>query len=128
MEKKIQNLELAREAASSGRTTPLELIRLMGGRAKKVRSQGAKTPDSMLAVYKNRLTYTFILEGEVASIHYDHEKGEIFFKGHNIKHLELSDGQKAALFGLVGLLEADPEASELYGAYQATLDKVVADK
>ena len=41
----------------------VDLLKLMGGgKAQAVRAPQAKGHDSMLAVYKDRLTYTFILE------------------------------------------------------------------
>lgn len=128
MKKTQENLEVAKEDASAGHTSPLDLIRLMGGRAHRVGGGRERSPDSMLAVYKNRLTYTFILDDEVASIHYDHQKGEIFFRGHNIKHLELNGEQKRALFSLQEILGADSEGKEFLSDYLATLERSLADK
>lgn len=127
MDKK-RNIELAKEAAKSGRTAPLDLIRLMGGNARKVKGKRFKAPDSMLAVYKNRATYTFIMNDEVASVHFDVTRGEIFFKGHNIKNLELTNEQKEALVMLQWILEEDEEGKQLLPSYLATLERVIADK
>jgi len=106
----------------------VDLLKLMGGgKAQAVRAPQAKGHDSMLAVYKDRLTYTFILEQEVASIHYDHSKRDIFFKGHNIKNMRLKEVQIRALNGLKGILMQDGRAKELLPDYEATLGKILAD-
>ena len=108
--------------------SPLDLWRMMGGKAQRVRSKEGKAVDSMLAVYKGRFTYTFIWEEEVASIHYDETKGEIFLKGHNIKHLELSESQIKALRHLDMVLAAEEPKKPIFKGYSATLAKLLADK
>jgi hypothetical protein len=82
----------------------------------------------MLAVYKDRLTYTFIMDHEVASIHYDRHRGEIFFKGHNIRNMELDEEQKQALMDLSHVLEAEARGNEFSADYEATLARLLADK
>jgi hypothetical protein len=128
MRKKIDITELAVEAARSGVTAPLDLIRLMGGKSKKVEGKTLRAPDSMLAVYKNRFTYTFIMNDEVASIHFDDSRNEIFFKGHNIRNLELTEAQKNVLETLHFVLEEDNEGKKFLSSYFATLERVLADK
>ena len=128
MEKKTDMVELAREAAKSGTTAPLDLIRLMGGKSKKVNGKNFRAPDSMLAVYKDRLTYTFIMDGEVSSVHFDASRGEIFFKGHCIRNLELTDGQKEALVMLQWVLEEDEDGKVFLPSYLATLERAITDK
>lgn len=126
--KKTQLIEAERDVATAGLESPLDLLRHMGGRAHRVRDGREKKVDCMLAVYKDRLTYTFILENEVASIHFDSGRGEIFFRGHNISHLELTEEQRKALLELRIILEEDLEGRELLPRYVATLDRVLADK
>lgn len=121
-------MEAGRDIAIPGQTSPLDLIRLMGGKARKVRRNRGKSPDSMLAVYGHRLTYTFIIDNEVASIHFDRGRGEIFYKGHNIKNLEFSEGQREAFFTLQDILQSDEEGREFLPAYLATLERCLADK
>ena len=104
--------------------TPIDLWRMMGGQAQRVKS--ATGTDSMLAIYQDRLTYTFILDNEVASIHYDRRKREIFFKGQNIKHLELSMPQKKVLEGLKGILVQEERGKLFAAEYGATLAKQFA--
>jgi len=84
--------------------------------------------DTRLAVFKDRLTYTFILDSEVASIHFDRNRGEIFYKGHNIINLELSENQKKVLKSFLMVLEGDAKGKEFLNAYSATLERSLADK
>ncbi len=106
----------------------LDLWKLMGrGKAEPVKAPQAKGQDSMLAVYKDRLTYTFIMGREVASIHYDHAKKEIFFKGHNVKNMKLEMAQIQALERLKTILRQDERSKQLTADYDATLAKLLAD-
>lgn len=84
--------------------------------------------DSQLAVSNDRFTYTFVLEGEVASIHFNSSKREIYFKGHHIKNLELTASQRQALKDLKLVINQDKIAQRFYDDYCATLDREIADK
>lgn len=105
----------------------LDLWRHMGGQSHRVPEQGQPPPDSMLAAYGDRVTYTFIMEEEVASIHFDRRRQEIFFKGHNVRHLEMTDPQLNALNHLKEVIKNDPKAKSLFSDYCATLDRFLAD-
>ena len=107
--------------------SPIDLWKLMGGKTERVKGGAMPPSDSLLAVYKERLTYTFIMEREVASIHFDRAKKEIFFKGHNINNLQLTQPQLAALEGLKTLLMQDNRGKPFLLDYQATLDRWLAD-
>ncbi len=84
--------------------------------------------DSMLAVYGNHFTFTFMLEREVASIHYDKRQREIFFKGHNIRHMELTGPEQQALMEVTEVLRSDEEGQQFAAEYEATLARLLADK
>ena len=127
MKKQLEEFSIDSELAAAGQTSPLDLERLMGGKAHPVGKDKQRHPDSMLAVYKNRLTYTFIMDNEVASIHYDRSKGEIFYKGHNVKNIALKESQRKALLSLKMLLEEDEEGREFIEDYGATLERSLAD-
>jgi len=101
---------------------------LQVARAQKTGIKGKAAVDSMLAVYKDCLTYTFIIEREVASIHFDRIRGEIFFKGHNIKNMELTAKQMQALKDLKAVIMQDPKAKAFLSDYNATLGRLLADK
>lgn len=109
--------------------SPLEIMRQTGGAAHQIMpKEGGRPPDSMLAVYRERLTYTFILNKEVASIHFDRGKREIYFKGHNILNVELLPEQLKALKDLQGILSEDEQGKLLFNDYVATLGHILADK
>ena len=97
-------------------------------RAKRVGVKGMAGTDSLLAVYKDNLTYTFILDREVASIHFDRMRGEIFFRGHNIRNMELTGRQMQALKDLQLVLAQDERGLPFLSDYKATLGKHLADK
>lgn len=40
--------------------------------------------DSRLVSFGDKVTYTFVIGNDVASIHYDMARGEIFYKGHKV--------------------------------------------
>lgn len=105
----------------------LDLLRMRGGRARRVKGKKGQMLDSMLAVYRERVTYTFILEDEVASIHYDKQRGEIFFRGHNIRNLELTKPQLNALYQMKEVMAGDSRSRPLVSNYSATLDRLLAD-
>lgn len=108
--------------------SPLDLWRLMGGRAKQVVGINLPHRESLLAVYKDRLTYTFIFGREVASIHFDRVRGEIFFKGHNIRNLDLSESKIKVLEEFKRVLAADNRGLGFLKDYEATLGAILADK
>lgn len=109
-------------------TTPLERLRSMSTVAHKVHPQRQKAVDAMLAVYSGRLTYTFIAGHEVASIHFNQRKGEIFYKGHNVQHMSMGDEVRGYLWELAEILAQDEEGQVYSGDYSATLRKVLTDK
>lgn len=128
MKAKNGNIEAVEKGAGTSEIhSALDLWRLMGGQSHRVGEGGGFKPDSMLAVLGDRVTYTFILDDEVASIHFDRQRGEIFFKGHNIRHMELNGHQMEALRHMKAVLSGDDKAKRLLRAYCATLDRFVAD-
>lgn len=113
--------------SDSPTTTPLDRLRSMSTVARKVRPQKHKAADAMLAVYRDRLTYTFIAGHEVASIHYDRAKGEIFYKGHTVRTLQMAEEVRGYLWELAEVLAQDEEGMAYSSDYSATLRKVLAD-
>ncbi len=127
MTKKTQLLDTQSTSSEYSDYSPIDIIRKAGGQSRAVSSKSNRRPDSMLAVYKNRFTYTFVLDSDVASIHFDKEKGEIFYKGRNIRHINLEKSQKAALYNVQYILSEDDEAECLLSSYLATLTAVLTD-
>ncbi|MBI2344422.1 MAG: hypothetical protein HYV02_08850 [Deltaproteobacteria bacterium] len=115
-------------SASHESLLPNEIAGIIGGVARRVPDAAGRPADSMLAVYKERLTYTFILENEVASIHYDAGRREIFLRGHNIKFMPLSPPLLQSLWDLTEVLARDREGRALLAGYRETLGHLLADK
>ena len=128
MVNKRERIEVVQAEKDVARRSPLDLLRLKGGQSRRVGQEGRPPPDAMLAVMPDRATYTFILEDQVASIHYDRRRGEIFFCGHNILHLELTEAQQKALQHMEEVLKADDRGKQLFSDYAATLARCRADK
>lgn len=105
----------------------IDLYKRSGAVSHKVSEKGKAAVDSMLAVYHDRLTYTFVMGREVASIHYNRDKGEIFFKGHNISNMQLDKEQRQALLDLAKVLMHDEQGKPFYDDYNATLARYLAD-
>jgi fructose-1,6-bisphosphatase len=120
-----QEKQVAAQPISMG--SALDLYKRVGAVAHKVPGKGKMAEDSMLAVYKDRVTYTFILEKEVASVHYDRKRGEIYFSGHNIRNMDLSNEQRQALMDMGTAMQADEKAKEFSSSYDATLARILAD-
>ena len=53
--------------------------------------------EAKLFLGKDRATLTFFLEEEVASIHYDMLRDEIFYRGHNVKNMTMDPRHWLAL-------------------------------
>jgi hypothetical protein len=128
MTKNKERVELAQAEIDPSVRSPLDLLKYKQGASRQLREEGKPPPDSMLAVSADRATYTFILEDEVASIHFDRHRGEIFFRGHNIRNIDLSDGQLQALMHMEEVLKGDSRAKEHFPEYSATLARCLADK
>ena len=77
-----------------------------------------------LFIDKQRFTYTFLHEGEMASLHYDARRSEIFYKGHNIRNLNLTKLQ-INMFGKMTELLCNAGADVLAKSYQDCLCKIL---
>jgi len=128
MRERVKRAMVGEDGDSEHKPSSLDLIRMMGGRSRHADRGQQRAADSVIAVYKDRVTYTFIMDEEVASIHFDSKRGEIFFRGHNIRNLEMSRAQINALKAMKEVLAADKQGRALYPAYAATLDRLLADK
>ena len=117
----------ANKTDKESHVSPLDLMKLHGGKAHKVRGMAGRSVDSMIAVYKDRFTYTFISNREVASIHFDKKRNKIFYSGHNINNMHLTIAQHAELHNIINVLENDNEAKKFKDAYQATLGHLLTD-
>src|SRR5262245_40151636 len=74
---------------------------------------------------KNRFTYTFFAEKEVASIHFDGVRGEIFYNGHNIRNMQSSESQVRWMRKLPLILQEQGCEKGLISRYEAALSKLL---
>lgn len=116
------------QAETRSSELPTEIAGILGGASRRVPDAMGRASDSMLAVFGHRMTYTFICGEEVASIHFDRQRQEIFFRGHNIKFMELDGLQMQALLELEEILGHDRQGREFLPDYHATLARLLADK
>ncbi|MBI2067336.1 MAG: hypothetical protein HYT77_04925 [Deltaproteobacteria bacterium] len=83
---------------------------------------------TQLVTFGDRVTYTFAYGKEVGSIHYDHARSEIFFKGHNVRYMELENWQMQMLEKTRLILQGEARTKRLAEAYGKTLDKIIYEK
>lgn len=81
--------------------------------------------EARLFLGEHRATLTFIADQEVASIHYDMQRDEIFYKGHNVKNLTLMESQFESLQRFTDYLAQAPQADPLRRSYLACLERVL---
>jgi hypothetical protein len=74
---------------------------------------------------KNRATLTFFSGSEVASIHYDMVRDEIFLKGHNVKNMTLTEEQWTSLHRFADYLSESPKTKAILQAYRNCLDQLM---
>ena len=84
--------------------------------------------DSHLISFGERVTYTFALGADVASIHYDQGRGKLFYKGHRISSENMEPWLEKLLQHFKSVL-ADSEYSERFlEGYTRLLDKLLVKK
>ena len=86
-----------------------------------------RSPTSPLAIHQDRFTYTFILNSEIISIHYDRIRGEVFYQGHNIKNIDMDKNKMIALESVISVLNDDEEGKLFIDEYKATLNRHLTD-
>jgi hypothetical protein len=80
-----------------------------------------------LFLQKSRFTSTFVADKEAASIHFDGVRGEIFYNGHNIRNMKLTESQVKWLLKLPMLLHEQGCEKGLRSRYEASLSKTLSD-
>ncbi|KAB2842492.1 hypothetical protein F9K50_01910 [bacterium] len=83
--------------------------------------------EARLFLAKDRATLTFYVDQEVASIHYDLIRDEIFYRGHNVKNMTMTQEQWVSLRKFSEYLAQDPRAERLHLAYRACLERLMTD-
>ena len=94
--------------------------------------QGKKSEElpmkGQLISFGDRITYTFAYGTEVGSIHFDRGRGEIFYKGHNIRNIEIEDWQWQVMESLRHMLSQHETGHTFSQTYGHILDKVILEK
>ena len=67
---------------------------------------------------EDKVTYTFLTDQEVVSLHFDLKRSSIFYKGHKIENLELTPEQKGQLEQFAKVLQEKPETASFAIEYQ----------
>ncbi len=88
----------------------------------------AMPSESQLVTFGERMTYTFAYGKEVGSIHFDRARGEIFYKGHNIRNMEMEPWQWQVLEQLRQILAKDETGQRFAESYGHALDKITIEK
>lgn len=81
--------------------------------------------DSKLFWSGDRVTLTFVDGQEVASIHFDQRRREIFYRGHNLRNMTLSKEQWEHLRSFAETMSQVPELASLKTSYFATLEEIL---
>lgn len=71
---------------------------------------------------QNKVTYTFVADEEVISLHFDKARKTIFYKGHNIANLELTEAQLAHLQQFQSELAKKDETTHFARSYSDALN------
>ena len=77
-------------------------------------------------IQNDRFTCTFFMGQEAVSIHFDRLRGEIFFNGHNIRNVNLSEVQVQSLRSAGEGLLHHRQNIDLSSAYEACLQKTLS--
>lgn len=85
-------------------------------------------PENQLVSFGERITYTFAYGRDVGSVHFDRGRGEIFYKGHNVRNMDLEEWQMQVLEGLRKILATQEQGHRFAESYGKTLDKIVLEK
>ncbi|MBI2340711.1 MAG: hypothetical protein HYU99_10185 [Deltaproteobacteria bacterium] len=77
--------------------------------------------DGKMFYTHDKVTYTFVDNKEVVSLHFDKKRQAIFYRGHNIANLNLTDDQKRHLDRFAEELDKDPQTKSFSPIYSKAL-------
>lgn len=80
--------------------------------------------DGRLFHSMDKVTYTFVDNQEVISLHFDKSKKAIFYKGHNISNVSLNPDQWRHLEIFQATLVEDPKAKDFVEPYKEILQSI----
>ena len=82
--------------------------------------------ESQVITFGDRITYTFFIgKSDVGSVHYDMGRGEIFYRGHNVRNLELEKWQIDLLMKFEEILKQDSQYERFLYSYSQALEKIL---
>lgn len=81
--------------------------------------------DGKMFYTSDKVTYTFVDNDEVISLHFDINRKTIFYKGHNISNVELTPLQCQHLIQFKNELEKHGETGSFVLAYSNLLEKYI---
>ena len=80
--------------------------------------------DSHLVSFGERVTYTFAVGNEVASIHYDHGRNKLFYKGHRINQDNMERWMLELMKHFKVVLAKSEYSDRFLEGFTALLDKM----
>lgn len=80
--------------------------------------------EARLFATPERATLTFYQGSQVASIHFDKKRQEIFFRGHNVKNMTLTEEQWMALRQFTQYLREHQVDREMIQSYEECLEQI----
>ena len=84
--------------------------------------------DTQWVTFGHRVTFTFVMGEDVGSVHFDRSRQEIFFKGHNIRNMDLEVWQWQVLEKMRDVLKSHPKLRNFTNPYSRLLDKIAQEK
>ena len=84
--------------------------------------------NSQWVTFGSRVTFTFVVGHDVGSIHFDRSRSEIFFKGHNIRNIDVEPWQWQVLEKMRDVLHSHAKLRNFRNPYSRLLDKIVIEK
>ncbi len=79
--------------------------------------------DGQLMHSRDRVTYTFLTQTDVVSLHFDRVRKTIYYKGHNVQNMVLTNEHKKHLEDFA--LAIENQAKPFLKAYKQTLKSFV---
>ncbi len=92
------------------------------------KTSGESLLDKQWVTFGGRVTFTFAFGNEVGSVHFDRSRGEIFFKGHNIRNMELEPWHWQVLEKMRDILKSHAKLRNFINPYDRLLDKIALEK
>jgi hypothetical protein len=117
-----EKFNLSRESGKTSEKKPLEAQPEINRKTKTLGWE--KFREARLFATPDRATLTFYQGSQVASIHFDKKRQEIFFRGHNVKNMTLTEEQWMALRQFTQYLKDHQVDREMIRSYEQCLEQI----